>query len=184
MFEGVTSNERVYIEFYGFVCAWWRTRFGITRAWVGGGSSGAEQWLSSEADKLVSHYQAISVHWWQSDNIYSMSRSFTREISYIVCSITTLRSLFDKAEANWDVCSIFVNSVDYNYVALNLKVIGFKIEVILSPQRLIYKQKIYIDRFTSATFQLGDGMVLCNSWGFQTVLRSHPLSLGVLKIMD
>lgn len=71
-----------------------------------------------------------------------MSRSFTREISYIVCSITTLRPLFDKAEANWDVCSIFVNSVDYNYVTLNLKVIGFKIEVIISPQRLIYKQKI------------------------------------------
>lgn len=166
----------MYIEFYGFVCAWWRTRFGITRAWVGGDSSGAEQWLSSEADKLVSHYQAISVHWWQSDNIYSMALSFAREIS--------LRSLFDKAEANWDVCSIFVNSVDYNYVALNLKVIGFKIEVILSPQRLIYKHKIYINHFTSATFQLGDGMVLCNSWGFQTVLRSQSLYLRALTIRD
>lgn len=71
-------------------------------------------------------------------------------------------------------CFIFVNSVDYNYVALNLKAIGIKIEAILSPQRLIYKQKIYIDYFTSATFQLGDGMVLCNSWGSQTVLRSQP----------
>lgn len=68
-----------------------------------------------------------------------MSRLRTREISYIVCSITTLRSLFDKAEENLDVCFIFVNSVDYNYVALNLKDIGFKMEVILSPQRLIYK---------------------------------------------
>lgn len=159
-----------------------------THAWRVYGWSGAERWLGSEADKLVPHYQAIRrVHRWQRDNIYRMSRASTREISYIVWSITILRSLFYKAEADWELSFLLINSIGYNHVALNFKAVGFKIAAILSPLRLIYKQKTCIDNLTSTNFCKWERWLFCapvEAFRWWSGRNFSHLSLRELPIMN